>query len=185
MSNPEAAEKAVELLDSKELDGRQVIVQIAKPAELKDKEKKEKKAKRRPNRRGAKAVPGEVTDAEANGDVKAEDAAGAVADAPGTDEAAKPKKRKKKSNVCNIQSFLPTVVYAACFAFSAGITVRLLLWKITRALTQRVPLMPLPPPPLPPRGSPAPGSPGLALLVKTQMVNPPRTCFLSPTSALT
>jgi hypothetical protein len=87
-----------------------VIVQIAKPAEQKDKEKKEKKAKRRPNRRGAKAVPGEVTDAEANGDVKAEDAA--PADAPGTDEAAKPKKRKKKSGVCDIQSSLPTLAHA-------------------------------------------------------------------------
>ncbi|OAX42894.1 RNA-binding domain-containing protein [Rhizopogon vinicolor AM-OR11-026] len=96
MSSAEAATQAVELLDSQELDGRPVIVQIAKPAEQKDKEKKEKRAKRRPNRRGAKAVPGEVTDAEANGDVKAEDTA--AADAPGTDEAAKPKKRKKKSN---------------------------------------------------------------------------------------
>jgi len=97
MSSAEAAQNAVELLDAQELDGRPVIVQIAKPAEQKDKDKKEKKAKRRPNRRGAKAVPGEVTDAEANGDMKAEDVA-AVADAPGTDEAAKPKKRKKKSN---------------------------------------------------------------------------------------
>jgi len=96
MSTAEAAQKAVELLDSKDLDGRPVIVQIAKPAEQKDKEKKEKKAKRRPNRRGAKAVPGEVTDAEANGDVRAEDAA--ATDVPGPDEAAKPKKRKKKYN---------------------------------------------------------------------------------------
>lgn len=97
MSSAEAAQRAVELLDSKELDGRKVIVEIAKPAEQKDKEKKEKKAKRRPNRRGAKAVPGEVTDAEANGDLKAEDAATLAAD-PGTDDAAKPKRKKKKSN---------------------------------------------------------------------------------------
>lgn len=96
MSSAEAAQQAVELLDSKDLDGRPVIVQIAKPAEQKDKEKKEKRAKRRPNRRGAKAVPGEVTDAEANGDVRAEDAA--ATDVPGPDEAAKPKKRKKKHN---------------------------------------------------------------------------------------
>jgi len=95
VSSAEAAQKAVETLDGQELDGRKVIVEIAKPAEQKDKEKKEKKAKRRPGRRGGKAVPGEVTEAEANGDVKADDAAAA---APTTDEAAKPKKKSKKSN---------------------------------------------------------------------------------------
>lgn len=89
LSTHEAAQKAVQLLDKKELDGRQVIVEIAKPSDQKDKEKKEKKAKRRPGRRGSKAVPGEVTEAEANGDAtKAEGA---------TDEAAKPKKKKKKA----------------------------------------------------------------------------------------
>jgi len=89
LSTAEAAQKAVELLDKKELDGRPVIVEIAKPSDQKDKEKKEKKAKRRPGRRGSKAVPGEVTEAEANGDaVKAEGATG---------EAAKPKKKKKKA----------------------------------------------------------------------------------------
>jgi len=187
MSSTEAAQKAVELLDSQELDGRPVIVQIAKPAEQKDREKKEKKAKRRPNRRGAKAVPGEVTDAEANGDIKAEDATAAVATALGTDEAAKPKKRKKKNNVCNTH-FLLTVTHAPRFVSSAGLTVRLLhLWRITRPLplTQRVPLTSLPLPPLSTRGLLAPGGPGLALLAKTQMVNPPRTCSLSPISALT
>ncbi|KAH7920271.1 RNA-binding domain-containing protein [Leucogyrophana mollusca] len=93
MSTQDAAQKAVELLDSQELDGRKVIVEIAKPAETKDKERKEKKAKRRPGRRGGKAVPGEVSEAEANGEVKADDSAAAAA--PGTDEAAKPKKKKK------------------------------------------------------------------------------------------
>ncbi|KAF7352921.1 RNA-binding domain-containing protein [Mycena venus] len=86
--------KAVEALDKKELDGRQVIVEVAKPSEQKDKEKKEKKAKRRPGRRGSKAVPGEVSEAEANGDApKADDAAAA----PESGEAAKPKKKKKKA----------------------------------------------------------------------------------------
>jgi len=85
----EAAQKAVELLDKQELDGRDVIVEIAKPADQKDKEKKEKKAKRKPGRRGSKAVPGEVTEAEANGEAKVEDAA------PATDDVAKPKKKKK------------------------------------------------------------------------------------------
>lgn len=101
VSSAEAAQKAVEALDKQELDGRQVIVEIAKPADQKDQEKKEKKAKRKPGRRGSKAVPGEVTEAEANGEVKAEGAA------PSTDEAAKPKK-KKKNNVsrqsCTFQS---------------------------------------------------------------------------------
>lgn len=97
MSSAEAAQRAVDLLNLGELDGRKVIVEIAKPADQKDKEKKEKRAKRRPNRRGAKAVPGEVTDAEANGEVKAEDAATSTA-ALGTDEAAKPKRKKKKNN---------------------------------------------------------------------------------------
>jgi len=92
LSSAEAAQKAVEALDKKELDGRAVIVEIAKPADQKDKEKKEKKAKRRPGRRGSKAVPGEVSEAEANGEAKAEGAA-----TLGTDEPAKPKKKKKAS----------------------------------------------------------------------------------------
>jgi RNA recognition motif-containing protein len=89
LKTAEAAQKAVELLDKKQLDSREVIVEVAKPSEQKDKEKKEKKAKRRPGRRGAKAVPGEVTDAEANGEAKA--------DASGTEGAAKPKKKKTKA----------------------------------------------------------------------------------------
>jgi RNA recognition motif-containing protein len=95
VSSPEAAQKAVETLNGEELDTRKVIVEIAKPSEQKDQEKKEKRAKRRPGRRGSKAVPGEVTEAEANGDVKTDDA---VAAALGTDEAAKPKKKKKKAS---------------------------------------------------------------------------------------
>jgi len=92
LSSAEAAQKAVDALDKKELDGRQVIVEIAKPSDQKDKEKKEKKSRRRPGRRGGKAVPGEVSEAEANGD-----AAKPQDDAPTTGEAAKPKKKKKKT----------------------------------------------------------------------------------------
>jgi len=91
LSSAEAAQRAVDALDKKELDGRQVIVEVAKPSDQKDKEKKEKKAKRRPGRRGSKAVPGEVSEAEANGDATKAEAPGA------TDEAAKPKKKKKKA----------------------------------------------------------------------------------------
>lgn len=93
LATAEAAQKAVEALDKKELDGRQVMVEVAKPSDQKDKEKKEKKAKRRPGRRGSKAVPGEVSEAEANGDAPKADAAAA----PDSDEAAKPKKKKKKA----------------------------------------------------------------------------------------
>ena len=69
LTSAEAAQKAVEALDKQELDGRPIIVEVAKPAEEKDKERKEKKPRaRRPGRRGAKAVTGEVTEAEANGE---------------------------------------------------------------------------------------------------------------------
>lgn len=96
LATAEAAQKAVQVLDKAELDGRQVIIEIAKPSDQKDKEKKEKKSKRRPGRRGGKAVPGEVSEAEANGEApKAEDA-----EAPESGDAAKPKKKKKKSAVC-------------------------------------------------------------------------------------
>lgn len=93
----EAAQKAVEALDKQELDGRPIIVEVAKPAEEKDKERKEKKPRaRRPGRRGAKAVTGEVTEAEANGEtIEAE--AGKADDAPATGDADKPKKKKKKT----------------------------------------------------------------------------------------
>ncbi|KAI6034309.1 hypothetical protein BKA83DRAFT_4477171 [Pisolithus microcarpus] len=72
MSTEEVAQKAVELLAGQELDGRKVIVEIAKPAD--QKEKRERRTKRRPGRRGSKPVPGEVTEAEANGDIKPDDA---------------------------------------------------------------------------------------------------------------
>ncbi|KAK7695693.1 hypothetical protein QCA50_000329 [Cerrena zonata] len=91
LASAEAAQKAVELLNKKELEGREVIIEIAKPADQKDKEKKQRKVKRRPGRRGSKAVPGEVTEAEANGDAEKSAAEGA---APSADEAAKPKKKK-------------------------------------------------------------------------------------------
>ena len=95
LATADAAQKAVQVLDKQELDGRQVIVEIAKPSDQKDREKKEKRSKRRPGRRGGKAVPGEVSEAEAYGDVpKAEDA-----EAPESGDAVKPKK-KKKSAVC-------------------------------------------------------------------------------------
>lgn len=100
LNSAEAAEKAVEALNKQELDGRPIIVEVAKPAEEKDKEKKEKKVRtRRPGRRGAKAVPGEVTEAEANGEADKADGA-----APAAGDAEKPKKKKKKPAV---SAFVP------------------------------------------------------------------------------
>ena len=100
MSTAEAVQQAIESLADQELDGRPVIVEIAKPADQKDKEKKERRfrTKRRPGRRGSKPVPGEVTEAEANGDIVKQD--DATAPAPETSEAAKPKKKKTRAKVC-------------------------------------------------------------------------------------
>ncbi|OJT13304.1 Single-stranded TG1-3 DNA-binding protein [Trametes pubescens] len=86
----EAAQKAVEVLDKQELDGRTVIVEVAKPAEQKDQEKKQRRVKKRTGRRGSKSVPGEVSEAEANGE-----ATKTEGDAPATGDAEKPKKKKK------------------------------------------------------------------------------------------
>ncbi|KXN86346.1 Polyadenylate-binding protein 4 [Leucoagaricus sp. SymC.cos] len=89
LATEEAAQKAVDALNKKELDGRSLIVEIAKPADQKD--KRVHRFKRRISRRGGKAVPGEVTEAEADGEApKAEEITS------GTNEAAKPKKKKKK-----------------------------------------------------------------------------------------
>ena len=56
LKTAEAAEKAVAELDKKELDGRQIIVEVAKAPEQKDKDRKEKKARRRPGRRGSPSL---------------------------------------------------------------------------------------------------------------------------------
>jgi RNA recognition motif-containing protein len=93
LATAEAAEKAVESLNKTELDGRTVIVEIAKPSDQKNNEKNERKKSRRSGRRGAKAVPGEVTEAEANGEPSKADGA----PVPESTEAAKQKKKKKKS----------------------------------------------------------------------------------------
>jgi len=95
LATAEAAEKAVESLNKMELDGREVIVEIAKPSDQTSKEMKERKKSRRPGRRGAKAIPGEVTEAEANGEASKADGA----PVPEPSDAAKPKKKKKKSAV--------------------------------------------------------------------------------------
>ena len=56
LSTAEAAQNAVDLLDKKQLDDRQIIVEIAKPADQKERERKDRKPRRRPGRRGSKAA---------------------------------------------------------------------------------------------------------------------------------
>ncbi|KDQ14794.1 hypothetical protein BOTBODRAFT_44553 [Botryobasidium botryosum FD-172 SS1] len=96
LSTLAAAEKAVAELNKQELDGRSVIVEIAKPSEEKNKDRGERRSpKKRVGRRGGKAPPGEVTEAEANGEelsdkIEATAESGAEAPAP-----VKPKKAKK------------------------------------------------------------------------------------------
>jgi len=91
LATVEAAQKAVELLNKKELDSREVIIEIAKPAEEKDKEERPRKTKSRSGRRGQKSVPGEVTDAEASGETD-------KAVTTPADGEEKPRKKKKKTN---------------------------------------------------------------------------------------
>jgi len=83
-------EKAVAELHKKDLDGRSIIVEAAKPAEDKERERNPKRTGRRAaGRRGNKAPPGEVTEAEANGEVPE-----SVPEAAASED--KPKKRTKK-----------------------------------------------------------------------------------------
>ncbi|KAF8313061.1 hypothetical protein DL93DRAFT_2059384, partial [Clavulina sp. PMI_390] len=93
-----SVEKAVAALNKKELDGREIIVEAAKPPEDKEKERSERRTKKRQTgRRGNKAPPGEVTEAEANGEAApatTTDAEGAATEGEGE---AKTKKRNKRS----------------------------------------------------------------------------------------
>ena len=91
----EAAQKACEQLDKKDLEGRQVVIEIAKPAEQKDKERAEKRASRRAGRPRGRAPPGEVTEEEASGEVDKQDVTGTTEDGQ-----AKRKNKKKRINVC-------------------------------------------------------------------------------------
>jgi len=75
-------------------DGAELAILEFIGSELK---KKEKKAKRRPGRRGAKAIPGELSEAEADGEAVARsdgEAGPETEGAPVSDETLKPKKKK-------------------------------------------------------------------------------------------
>ncbi|KAF8326524.1 uncharacterized protein EI90DRAFT_3291258 [Cantharellus anzutake] len=91
-----AVEKAVVELNRKELDGRTVIVEAAKPVEDKDRERSERKPKKRSGRRGSKAPLGEVTEAEANGEAGEKPVDAPAESAEGAEGAEKPKKKHRK-----------------------------------------------------------------------------------------
>jgi len=87
----EAADKAVAELNTKELDGRQVVVERARPI---DPTKERKPRRKFSGRRGSKAVPGEATEANGAAPATAEGAAnGALTDGEGA-----AKKKKKRTN---------------------------------------------------------------------------------------
>jgi RNA recognition motif-containing protein len=91
----EAAQNAAELLNKKELDGRVVIVEIAKPAEEKQYEKSEKKPIKRRVSKKVRAAAAAATDAV----TPAKDEAGDASAAEKTEGETKPKKKR------NIVSF--------------------------------------------------------------------------------
>ncbi|KIM33413.1 hypothetical protein M408DRAFT_326132 [Serendipita vermifera MAFF 305830] len=84
----EAAQKAVELLNKKELDGRTLIVEVAKPTEEKQKEKKEKRAPKKRSSKKSKADDG--TNGTADATTESKDTA-AKSETTGD---AKPKKKR-------------------------------------------------------------------------------------------
>ena len=167
LSTAESAQKAVEVLDKKQLDNRPIIVEIAKPADQKDSERRDRKPRgRRTGRRGSRAVPGEVTEAEANGEAKTEEDA-----APAEGEALKPKKKKKKSTV------------GFTLLFSGESVIHHNVFSIRRS--QRPgprPLMARLSPQLPPQRANLVGGAPVVLWVKSRPVNPPIRCFSSPIS---
>lgn len=96
LSSAEAAQNAVELLNKQELDGRHVIIEIAKPHDQKT--QRERRFRRRFGRRGGKAVPGEVTEAEANGEApRVDDATAPAPSAPRRNRKKKKGSRKPKA----------------------------------------------------------------------------------------
>jgi len=86
----EAAQNAAELLNRKELDGRVVIVEIAKPAEEKQYEKSEKKPIKRRVSKKVRAAAAAATDAV----TPAKDEAGDASAAEKTEGETKPKKKR-------------------------------------------------------------------------------------------
>ena len=97
----EAAQKAVDLLNKKELDGRTLIVEIAKPTEEKYKERKEKRAPKKRSSKKAKA-PGDEA-AAANGTADATETKDTTEKGETTGDA-KPKKKRNGVSAQSIDS---------------------------------------------------------------------------------
>jgi RNA recognition motif-containing protein len=175
LSTAEAAQKAVEVLDKKQLDNRPIIVEIARPADQKESERRDRKPRsRRPGRRGSRAVPGEVTEAEANGEAKAEEDT-----APAEGEAPKPKKKKKKSTVSSFELILSQKSVVDHNLFSIRRRQRLGPRPLMARLSPQLP---------PQRANLVVGGATHApvvLWVKSLPANPPRRCYSSPISVST
>ncbi|KAG9049585.1 hypothetical protein FS837_009785 [Tulasnella sp. UAMH 9824] len=88
----DAANNAIAALDKKELNGRAVIVERAKPLEAKADRAERRNKRKFAGRRGSKAVPGEATEPKTDGETPA-----ATGDAAAQGDAAKPKKKKKST----------------------------------------------------------------------------------------
>ncbi|KAG9005525.1 hypothetical protein FRB90_010357 [Tulasnella sp. 427] len=88
----DSANKAIPALDKKELDGRAVIVERAKPLEAKGDRTERRNKKKFAGRRGSKAVPGEATEPKADGEAPV-----AATDPAAQGDAAKPKRKKKST----------------------------------------------------------------------------------------
>jgi len=89
-NSAEAAQKAVDLLNKKDLDGRTLIVEVAKPAEEKQKEKKQKKSPKKRATKKAKAGDASPTADAITTPVPADNAA------ENADAQPKPKKKRNQ-----------------------------------------------------------------------------------------
>lgn len=90
----EAAQKAVDLLNKKELDGRTLIVEIAKPTEEKQKEKKEKRASKKRTSKKANATTDAAEQPTTNGTADAPATKDVAENGTNTDGASKSKKKR-------------------------------------------------------------------------------------------
>ncbi|KAG8843004.1 hypothetical protein FRB96_004485 [Tulasnella sp. 330] len=101
VATQEATENAIATLNKTDVEGRRMIVEVARTNEAKEAARKERQARRKEGgRRGFKAPPGEVTEAEANGMAPRIDDANAVegGGAEGGVVSAERRRRKRKSS---------------------------------------------------------------------------------------
>ncbi|PVG01037.1 RNA-binding domain-containing protein [Serendipita vermifera] len=155
----EAASKAAELLNKKELDGRTLIVEVAKPTD--QKEKKEKRSpKRRPSKKG-KSVNGEAT---TNGVTDAKESTEKAATSETQEGSPKPKKKRnarktKKPKTAAKEGDATTA--PADGTVDAPTTAES---KPKKAKTPKAPKAPRPPKPVRPVGEAPEGEPSKTML---------------------